>query len=50
VNPTTTDSRNVTHLGEISSNRGVEKMEEVEANSETLGGEARHRGEGARSS
>ena len=26
VNPTTTNSRNVAHLREISSNRGVEKM------------------------
>jgi len=50
VNPTMTNSRNVAHLGEISSNRGVEKMEELEADLETLGGEARRRGEGARSS
>ena len=50
VNPTTTNSRNVAHLGEISSNRGVEKMEELEANSKTLGGKARRRGEDARSS
>ena len=44
------DSRNVAHLGEISSNQGVEKMEELEADLETLGGEARCIGEGARSS
>ena len=50
VNPTTRNSRNVAHLRKISSNRGVEKMEELKANSETLGGEARRRGEGARSS
>ena len=50
VNPTTTNSRNVAHLMEILSNRGVEKMEELEANSETHGGEARCRGEGVRSS
>ena len=49
MNPTTTNSRNVAHLGEISSNRGVEKMEELEADLEALGGEARRRGEGARS-
>jgi len=50
VNPTTTNSRNVAHLGKISSNRGVEKMEELEADLEALVGEARRRGEGARSS
>ena len=50
VNPTTTNSRNVAHLGEISSNRWVHKMEELEANSETLEGEARRSGEDARSS
>jgi len=49
VNPTTTNSRNAAHLGEISSSHEVEKMEELEADSEMLGGEARRRGEGARS-
>jgi len=50
ANPTTKNLRNATHLGEISSNRWVEKMEELEADLEALGGEAKHRGEGARSS
>jgi len=50
VNPTTRNSRNVAHLRGISSNRGVEMMEELEADLETLGGEANHRDEGARSS
>ena len=50
VNPTTRNSRNVAHLGEIWSNWVVEKMEELEADLETLGGEARRKGEGARSS
>jgi len=49
VNPTTRSSRNVAHLGEISSNRWVEKMEELEADLEALGGEARRRGEGVKS-
>jgi len=49
VNPTTRNSRNVAHLEEISSNRWVEKMEELEADLEALGGEARRRGEGTRS-
>jgi len=48
ANPTTTNLRNAAHLGEISSNKRVEKMEELEADLETLGVEARHRGEGAR--
>jgi len=50
ANPTTKNLRNAAHLGEISSNRWVEKMEELEADLEALGGEARCRGEGARSS
>jgi len=50
VNLTTMNSRNVAHLGEISSNRGEEKMEELEVNSKMLEGEARRRGEDARSS
>jgi hypothetical protein len=50
VNQTTAISRNVDHLGEISSSQEVEKMEELEADLETLGGEVRRRYEGARSS
>ena len=50
MNPTTANSRNVAHLGEISSSQEVEKMEELEADLEVLGGEVRHRDEGARSS
>jgi len=50
VNPTTRNSRNVAHLREILSNRWVEKMEELEADLEALGGEARRRCEVARSS
>jgi len=50
ANPTTTNSRNVAYLGKISSSREAEEMEELEAGSETLGGEAKRRGEGARSS
>ena len=50
VNPTTANSRNVAHLGEISSSQEVEKMEELEADLETLGGEVRREGEDARSS
>jgi len=34
----------VAHLGEITSNQGVEKTEELEADLGTLGGEARARG------
>jgi len=49
VNPTTRNSRDVAHLGEISSNRWVEKMEELEADMEALEGEARRRGEGTKS-
>jgi len=49
VNPTTRNSGNVAHLGEISSNCWVEKMEELEADLEALGGKARRRGEGAMS-
>jgi len=49
VYPTTRNSRNAAHLGEISPNRGVEKIEELEADSEMLGGEARRRDEDARS-
>jgi len=47
VNPTTTHLGNAAHLGEISSSQEVEKMEELEVDLETLGGEARRRGEGA---
>jgi len=50
VNPTTTNSRNAAHLGEISSNQGVENMEELEADLETLGGEMRREGTCGRSS
>ena len=50
VNPTTAISRNVAHLGEISSNQGVEKMEELEADLETLGGEVRREDARGRSS
>jgi len=50
VNPMTANSRNMAHLREISANHEVEKMEDLEADSETLGGEARPKGEGARSS
>jgi hypothetical protein len=50
ANPTTKNLRNAAHLGEISSNRWVEKMEELEADLEALGGEARRRDEDARSS
>jgi len=50
VNPTTANLQNVAHLGKISSNQGVEKMEELEADLETLGGEVRHEDERARSS
>ena len=38
VNPTTANSQNAAHLGKISSNQGVEKMEGLEADMETLGG------------
>ena len=50
ANPTTKNLRNAAHLGEISSNRWVEKMEELEVNLEALRGDARRRDEGARSS
>jgi len=50
VNPTTAILRNVAHLGEISASQEVEKMEELEADSEMLGKEARHEGESVRSS
>jgi len=50
VNPTTTNSRNAAHLEEISSNRGVEKMEELEADLETLRGEVRRKDAHGRSS
>jgi len=50
VNPTTIISRNVAHLEEISSNQEVEKMEELQADLETLGGEARREDERARGS
>jgi len=49
ANPTTKNLQNAAHLGEISSNRWVEKMEELEADLEALGGEARYRDEDARS-
>jgi len=49
-NPTTKNLRNAAHLGEISSNRWVEKMEELEADLEVLTGEARRRDEEAMSS
>ena len=49
MNSTTRNSRNVAHLGEISPNRGVEKMEELEADLEMLRGEARRRDEDATS-
>ena len=38
VNPTTANSQNAANLGKISSNQGVEKMEGLEADMETLGG------------
>jgi len=47
------NSRNAAHLGEISSNEGVEKMEELEVDLEMLEGEVRRedaRGRSARSS
>jgi len=43
VNPTTANSQNVAHLEEISSNQEVEKMEELEAGLEMLGGEVREK-------
>ena len=46
VNPTTAISQNAAHLGKIPSNQRVEKMEELEMDLETLGGEVR--GEDAR--
>jgi len=50
VNPTTANSQNADHLGEISSNQGVEKMEKLEVDLETLGGEVKCEDEHARSS
>lgn len=50
VNPATANSQNVAHLGKISSNQGAEKMEELEVDLETLGGEVRCEDERARSS
>ena len=50
VNPTTAILGNAAHLGEISANQEVEKMEELEADLETLGEVTRRGGEGARSS
>ena len=44
------DSQNAAHLGEISSNQGVEKMEELEVDLETLGGEVRRKDARGRSS
>jgi len=49
ANPTTENLRNAAHLGEISPNQRVEKMEELEVDLEALGGEVRHRGEGVKS-
>ena len=43
-------SRNAAHLGEILASQEVEKMEELKEDMETLGGEARRKGKGARSS
>jgi len=50
VNPTTANSQNAAHLGKISSNQGVEKMEGLEADVETLRGEVGCEDERARSS
>ena len=50
VNPTTTISRNAAHLEEVSASQEVEKMEELEADLETLGGEVRREDDGVRSS
>ena len=50
VNPTTANSQNAAHLGKISSNQGVDKMEELEADLETRGGEVKREDERARSS
>ena len=50
VNPTTANSQNAAHLGKISSNQGVGKMEGLEADVETLGGELGREDERARSS
>jgi len=50
VNPTTATLRNAAHLGEISASQEVEKMEELEADSETLEGEVRCEDESAWSS
>jgi len=50
VNPTTANSQNAAHLGKISSNQGVKKMEELEAVLETRGGEVKREDEHARSS
>ena len=50
VNLTTANSRNVGYLGSILSNREMEKMKELVADSLTLGEEARREDEGAWSS
>ena len=50
VNPTTTTLWSAAHLGEISTSQEVEKMEELEADSQNLGGEVRHEDESVRSS
>ena len=50
VNPTTANSQNAPHVGKISSNQGVEKMEGLEADVETLEGEVGREDEHARSS
>ena len=50
MNPTTAILRNVAHLREISASQEVEKMEELEADSEMLGGEVRREDECVRSS
>jgi len=50
MNLTTANSQNAAHLGKISSNQGVGKMEGLEADVETLGGELGREDERARSS
>ena len=49
VNLTTAILGNGAHLGEISASQEVEKMAELEADSETLREEARHKDESTRS-
>jgi len=50
VNPTTAILGNAAHLGEISACQEVEKMAELEEDSEMHGEKARREGESARSS